>query len=220
MWVQEIFQSIEGEVCRYYQGRITTFVRMAGCNLKCKWCDTSETQTINTAKEMSVKKVIIEIEKLGTRNVTITGGEPMMQREELISLLNKLKKDFYHVSVETNGTYAIDKSIVDRAGCWMMDYKPMSAYAGDFTSLGNYKNLRKTDFIKFPVDNHMDLREAFRVMKELRERKYLPMFAISPIIENVEYIKVVYKKVLEIIQKEGLLDIILNVQIHKMIDLP
>lgn len=103
LWVNEIFYSIQGE--GYHAGMPALFVRLAGCNLDCPWCDTNH----ETKKRMEEEEIIGEIFKLanGRNNlqlVVITGGEPLMQALS-VKLADKLQMDFgLTVAFETNGT--------------------------------------------------------------------------------------------------------------------
>ena len=100
MKVCEIFYSIEGEGIEI--GRLEVFVRLSGCNLRCKWCDTK--YAWEEGKEMSVDEVIKEIKKYPCKSVSITGGEPLLQREEVFELVKKLKEMGYWIQINTNGT--------------------------------------------------------------------------------------------------------------------
>lgn len=101
MKITEIFHSIQGEGPNV--GKPTVFVRLAGCNLKCSWCDSK--YSWNEGKEMFVELVAKEIRQFNCDSVCITGGEPLLQRAELEKLINKLYyEDNYNIEVETNGT--------------------------------------------------------------------------------------------------------------------
>lgn len=98
MRINEIFgPSIQGEGQK--AGQISTFVRLAGCNLNCAFCDT---RYARRGKNMKLDSVVREVELVNAPNVVITGGEPYLQNE-LPSLVSRLK-DRYHVTIETNGT--------------------------------------------------------------------------------------------------------------------
>ena len=87
MIVSEIFRSLQGEGKN--QGRPCTFVRLAGCNLRCAWCDTS--YAWNEGEEMSVGEVLDRVWLLRGAYICITGGEPLLQREDLLELLKKFQ---------------------------------------------------------------------------------------------------------------------------------
>ena len=93
----EIFESLQGEGRN--TGRPCVFVRFAGCNLACPWCDTS----VEKRFSMSLDELVTEISRYRTRNVILTGGEPTV-REGMPELVSVLKSRGCWIAVETNGT--------------------------------------------------------------------------------------------------------------------
>jgi len=91
--VSEIFYSIEGEGIEI--GRPEVFIRLVGCNLRCEWCDTK--YAFNDGEEVNIDEIIQEIRRYPCRNVSITGGEPLLQREELLELIRRLKEKNYWI---------------------------------------------------------------------------------------------------------------------------
>ena len=106
MKISEIFKSIQGEGIN--TGKDVVFLRTALCNLKCSWCDTKYTWDWDNydyskeVKELSINQVKDEIEQFNIKHLVITGGEPMMQADDLVELLSFLKPDYF-VEVETIG---------------------------------------------------------------------------------------------------------------------
>ena len=98
--VCEIFYSIQGEGPNI--GKPAVFLRLGGCNLKCKWCDTKYALNSENFKSILNKKIIQEIKKYPCKTVVITGGEPLLQQKGLKSLLDELKE--YSFELETNGS--------------------------------------------------------------------------------------------------------------------
>ena len=94
--INEIFYSIQGE--GYYAGTPMIFIRMAGCNLKCPFCDTKH----ESYTEMSDEEILEKIKDYKTSHVCITGGEPMLQLDQ--PLVDLLVFDGRNVHIETNGT--------------------------------------------------------------------------------------------------------------------
>ena len=94
-YLSEIFFSINGEGLQI--GIPMVFIRLSGCNLRCKWCDTKYSWIQKDQKNL--EDIIHEVEKYNTKWVCITGGEPLLQ--EIRHIINKLK---YRISLETNGT--------------------------------------------------------------------------------------------------------------------
>ncbi|MCD8301461.1 MAG: 7-carboxy-7-deazaguanine synthase QueE [Prevotellaceae bacterium] len=96
MRVNEIFYSIQGEGA--YMGLPAVFLRLAGCNLSCPFCDTSHSRFT----EMSEEEIVAEAAKHEARNIVITGGEPMLQLTA--SLTKALREAGFSIHLETNGT--------------------------------------------------------------------------------------------------------------------
>ena len=107
----EIFESLQGE--RRNMGRPCVFVRFAGCNLKCPWCDTDVTKRFSA----SLDELLAELGQYKAKSVILTGGEPTMQKE-MPELVAALKKAGYWIGVETNGTNDADwLGFVDYVAC-------------------------------------------------------------------------------------------------------
>ena len=107
----EIFESLQGEGRN--TGRPCVFVRFAGCNLKCPWCDTD----VKKRFEVSLDELLAELGQYKAKSVILTGGEPTIQAE-MPELVAALKKAGYWIGVETNGTVAADwLGFVDYVAC-------------------------------------------------------------------------------------------------------
>lgn len=109
MKISEIFASMQGEGPD--MGKIVTFVRLAGCNLSCDFCDTKYalTQFMEIAKE----EVLQTILRMSPNSVVFTGGEPALQMEEVAWVVTQLKEVGYHTAIESNGTITFDPRIFD-----------------------------------------------------------------------------------------------------------
>ncbi|HDR73026.1 MAG TPA: radical SAM protein [Methanoculleus sp.] len=159
MKISELFRSIQGEGLN--QGCTSVFVRLAGCNLDCAWCDTRYAR--EGGADMTVEEVAAHIGRLGRRRVCITGGEPLLQADELLLLLERLGADGYDVEIETNGT--IDVRPFQEYAAICMDVKcPSSGEASD-TSLLAYLTAR--DCVKFVVSGPADLAYASGVIARI-----------------------------------------------------
>src|ERR1700761_3369835 len=96
----EIFRSIQGESS--FAGMPCTFVRLAGCNLRCTWCDSE--YTFSGGVKMSRDEVVAEVRRLAPSGlVEITGGEPMLQEREVVPLMQRLLGLDYRLLIETSG---------------------------------------------------------------------------------------------------------------------
>jgi len=149
MKVSEIFRSIQGE--GRSQGLITTFIRLSGCNLNCTWCDTPYAR--EGGKEVPVGDIFQAVEFSTCGRVCITGGEPLLQRDEVGALAKCLHEAGYHVEIETNGT--IDFSPLRGHASICMDVKcPSSGETSDLTLLSR---ITGGDAVKFVVEGTEDL---------------------------------------------------------------
>ncbi|OGP14375.1 MAG: 7-carboxy-7-deazaguanine synthase [Deltaproteobacteria bacterium GWA2_54_12] len=173
MIVYEIFKSIQGEST--YAGLPCVFVRLAGCNLSCSWCDTPYARVPDEAIEMTIAEVIEEVGGYNCPLVEITGGEPLMQ-EEACLLAVALADRGYRVLVETNGSICL--SGLDPRVVKIVDVKcPSSGHAGSFL-LENLKHISPEDEVKFVIGGREDYDSAIRFMEEfLRGRTEKVLFA-------------------------------------------
>lgn len=170
MRITEIFASISGEGTR--QGAPAVFVRFAGCNLRCAWCDTG--YSFETGTTMDMDAVFAEVARYGIPFVVITGGEPLLQEEELVPLLKALKGAGYDIEIETNGTLAV--GAVQAYATICMDMKcPSSGMSSDPALLAT---LRPCDMVKFVVAGRADCAFAEEI---LASRPTAAEAVISPV---------------------------------------
>lgn len=164
MKISEIFYSIEGEGIEI--GRPEIFIRLTGCNLRCRWCDTK--YALEGGKEMSIEKIIQEVSKYPCKSVSITGGEPLLQKEELWELVKQLKALDYWIQINTNGTI-FDEEIFNLVDLISMDCKcPSSGMKSNFEVLRETDKLfsPKTQF-KFVISDEEDYKYAKKVIDSL-----------------------------------------------------
>lgn len=157
MRISEIFTSLEGEGIG--QGEVATFIRTAGCNLECAWCDTPYARA--GGRLAQVEEIIAATVSSKCRRVRITGGEPLEQAR-LQLLVTALKARGFFVSVETNGTRDIS-SIAD-VDSFCVDYKLESALAREPFDAANWPALRPADELKFVISGRSDYEEALRII--------------------------------------------------------
>lgn len=105
--VMEYFYTIQGE--GFYSGRAAFFIRLAGCDVGCVWCDVKESWNMNEHPLLSLDFLENEVVTSGTNFVVITGGEPAMF--DLNSLVDRLKKHSIEIAIETSGTYPLSGNI-------------------------------------------------------------------------------------------------------------
>ena len=150
MVINEIFYSIQGEST--YSGLPCIFIRLAGCNLRCDWCDTDYSLNDSDGQEMSVADILNDIKQYDCKLVEITGGEPLKQGDTKV-LASKLIGKGYDVLLETNGTYSLDG--LDKV-IKVVDIKcPSSGESGSFL-MDNLKYLSVDDEVKFVMASRAD----------------------------------------------------------------
>lgn len=161
MRIVETFLSIQGEGLMI--GRLTFFIRAAGCNLRCAWCDTKFSLDPKAGSDMTVDQLV---EAVGaTENVCFTGGEPLEQ-SDAGELLERLVRAGKTVVLETNGSKdlrdvpASDKIIIS------MDIKCPSSGMQDRMCLNNLNILSRKDQLKFVISDRTDLEYAERFLQE------------------------------------------------------
>lgn len=161
MRVCEIFLSIQGEGLT--MGMPTTFVRLAGCNLRCRWCDTRYAE--DEWEEMPVDAILARVEELGCGNVCVTGGEPMCQPETL-KLLSRLVDGGRRVVLETNGSKSLEVVDCSEMLTISMDVKCPGSGEAESTDLANIELLSPADQLKFVIADRADYQYAKSVLEE------------------------------------------------------
>jgi 7-carboxy-7-deazaguanine synthase len=156
MKIAEIFESLQGEGMN--QGRPCLFIRLAGCNLSCRWCDTQYAREGGT--ETGCDKILEKVWQENPRTVCITGGEPLLQTKALLPLLASLSKRGVAIDIETNGT--IDFTPVQPYAAVCMDVKCPSS--GEKSDLSLLSKIRPEDSVKFVVGDEEDCRYAQEVI--------------------------------------------------------
>ncbi len=209
MLINEIFTSIDGEVNKWGQGIITTFIRTQGCNLRCSYCDTLKSQGQDEDTSYSIMYVDDIVDAVlfhGTNKVTITGGEPLEQ-ETILDLIDALLLcEIRKISVETNGTHIIPFNYIGGDINWIVDYK----WEYKDKMKVNWENLHKLDWIKFVV-SPINIEEIFEEIKAMRREGVVARIAVSAL--GMEH-----KDLMNQLIKEKLFDVSLNVQLHKLIN--
>ena len=142
--INEIFYSIQGESLS--SGMPTVFIRLTGCPLRCQYCDTAYAFTEGSKKTFD--EIIDEVKKFNCNNITVTGGEPLSQKNtiDLLTMLNNLS---YNVSIETSNAVSIKK--LDNKTIIILDVKTPASKESDKNIIDNYKYLKPIDQIKFVI---------------------------------------------------------------------
>ena len=177
--ITEIFFSLQGETTRV--GLPTIFIRLTGCPLRCGYCDTA--YAFSGGENTSINDIIQRIAKYNTKYVTVTGGEPLAQRN-CLKLLTQLCDKGYDVSLETSG--AIDVSEVDKRVVKIMDIKTPGSLESSKNNFDNLKHLTSADQIKFVITDRADYEWSKKIVSQFDlDKKYEVLF--SPSFGQVEY---------------------------------
>ncbi|MDF2529973.1 MAG: 7-carboxy-7-deazaguanine synthase [Gammaproteobacteria bacterium] len=147
--ITEIFLSLQGETRTV--GLPTVFIRLTGCPLRCGYCDTA--YAFKGGKKMSLDDIIAEVKKYKAHYITVTGGEPLAQKN-VLPLMSKLCDEGYEVSVETSG--ALDVSEVDSRVVKVVDLKTPGSKECSKNLYENIEHLNKKDQVKFVICNRED----------------------------------------------------------------
>ncbi len=208
--VAEKFVSINGEGTR--AGELAVFVRFKGCNLSCGYCDTKWANRADTPAVQETAEDIREfVENSGVVNVTLTGGEPLLQKE-LYALIETLMKNGRSVEIETNGSLPIaELSRKEYRPIFTMDYKLPSSGMEGLMCLENFQYLAKQDTVKFVSGSIADLERAAEIIEKysLTERCYV---YFSPVFGSIEPAEMV-----EFMKRRRLNGARLQLQLHKFI---
>lgn len=200
--INEIFYSIDGEGKR--SGQLCVFIRTNGCNIRCSYCDTAYALKCQQ-NYMQVNEIIKAIEKFKCKNITITGGEPLLQKN-LLNLIKALQD--YNINIETNGTLDIEKYLLKNVFITMDIKTPLSNEVGK-NLYSNIEKLREKDVLKFVVGDKEDIQFAYDIIN-----KYKPncIIYLSPIFNQITGDEIV-----EEMKKYGNDEVRLQLQIHKYI---
>ena len=211
MRVAEKFISINGEGVR--AGELAVFVRFQGCNLRCHYCDTKWALAKDCPyEEMSPEQIHAYTKRTGIKNVTLTGGEPLLHKDmdRLLAIL--LADEDLRVEIETNG--AVD--LLKFCACpgrpvFTMDYKlPSSGYEKSMV-LSNFELLSPDDTVKFVSGSTEDLEKAYQIIQEYDLLRRCHVY-FSPVFGDIEPAEIV-----SFMMDHKLNEARLQIQMHKVI---
>jgi len=157
--ISEIFLSLQGEADAV--GWPTVFVRLTGCPLRCRWCDTA--YAFEGGQWHGIDDILAQVAQHGARHVCVTGGEPLAQRRCLV-LLQRLCDAGYAVSLETSG--ALDVGGVDARVRKVLDLKAPGSGESARNRWENLALLRAQDQVKFVLADRGDYDWACAVLRE------------------------------------------------------
>ena len=211
MRVAEKFISINGEGVR--AGELAVFVRFQGCNLACHYCDTKWALAKDCpCEEMSPEQIYAYIKSTGIKNVTLTGGEPLLHKDmdRLLAIL--LADEDLRVEIETNGAVDLRKFCAcPGRPVFTMDYKlPSSGYEKSMV-LENFELLSKDDTVKFVSGSTEDLERAYKIIREYDLLRKCHVY-FSPVFDDIEPVEIV-----NFMMDHKLNEARLQIQMHKVI---
>ena len=209
MQVFEIFRSIQGETTR--AGVPMGFVRLAGCDLACAYCDTPAARDPDAGRRMAVEEVLAAVAAPPLLWVAVTGGEPLLQAAEVNALIAALLDRGRQVLVETGGAHPIDS--LDPRAVRIVDVKtPGSRMAGRML-WRNLDLVRPGDEVKFVLTGRDDYEWAKTIVARhgLAGRTTVLFGPAAPLLDAASLARWILD--------DGL-PVRLNLQLHKLLGLP
>ena len=211
--IVEKFLSVDGEGPS--SGELATFIRFQGCNLRCSWCDTTYSwDKESTAEVLTAKEIYNYIKETGVKNVTLTGGEPLIQEniDELLELLNL--DDNLIIHIETNGAVNIEpfkKRHTHNNLHYIVDFKLPSSNMTNKMNLNNLKLVENSDVYKFVVGSNEDLQMAYELIIKYDLTSKCLVY-LSPVSGNIDM-----QEIVEFMKDKKLNKVRLQAQLHKII---
>lgn len=183
MKINEIFYSIQGE--GVYAGVPTAFIRLQGCNLRCSYCDTKYAQDLTAGgKHMSAREIVSEVIRVAPEAgwVCITGGEPLLQAQEVRLLVEGLHKMDYKAEIETNGSYP--RPVEWDVDSWVPDIKCPCSGVASAMRYNEQWLYGPNDQVKFVVATEEDLSYVEGILLAYPNRT--STILISPVINLIK----------------------------------
>lgn len=209
--VVEIFESINGEGKK--AGQLALFIRFQKCNLNCSYCDTKWANSDTSPYTlMSLEELYNKVIESGIKNITITGGEPLLQ-ENIEEFLKKLSKNLdLNIEIETNGSVNLKRfSEIENPPSFTMDYKLPSSNMEKYMDLDNFQYLTEKDTVKFVAGDIKDLEKAREVIEKYSLVGKCAVY-ISPVFGKIELSSIV-----DFMKKYKLNGVNMQLQMHKII---
>jgi len=186
------------------------FIRLAGCNLSCRWCDTPAARAPEAGRPRTLSEILREFEATGLREVLLTGGEPLLQ-EGALSLMEALLSRGARVYLETNGSLPLRR--VPREVVKIMDLKTPSSGMSAHMLYENLRYLTRADAVKFIIADEEDYRFAREKTLELGLSFFTEVY-FSPVWGEMS------PERLARLILEDRLPVRLQIQLHKFLGLP
>ena len=209
--VVERFVSINGEGA--HAGELAAFIRFKGCNLCCSYCDTSWANEPDAkASPTSVEELVRWVKAVNVRNVTLTGGEPLLQKdiEPLVAALKDCR-----VEIETNGSVPFSRlAEIEHRPVFTMDYKLPGSGMESHMNTANFALLNSHDSVKFVVGSEEDLNRAAEIIESYKLIGRCHIY-FSPVFGKIEPTRIV-----EFMTERNLNGVRIQLQLHKFIWAP
>ncbi|MBN7772920.1 putative 7-carboxy-7-deazaguanine synthase QueE [Clostridium aminobutyricum] len=209
--VVEKFVSINGEgVCA---GQLAVFIRFQGCNLSCSYCDTAWANEEHAPFAWMTEQQIYEyIKETGIKNITLTGGEPLLV-PNIMQLLQLLAADpLLRVEIETNGSIdLLSFTGISNPPAFTMDYKLPGSLMESNMLVSNFKRLTRQDTVKFVVGDMNDLNRAADIIRTHDLTSTCHVY-ISPVFGRIEL-----EEIVDYLIQNRLNDVTMQLQMHKVI---
>ena len=209
--IAETFLSINGEGT--HAGQLAFFIRFTGCNLRCDYCDTKWAQEPSaTRAHLTAEQIYRQVKESGANNVTVTGGEPMIQPGigELLALL--CRDPELYVEVETNGSVDLSPYLGSAVRpSFTMDYKLSASGMENHMFLPNLPLLTQNDTVKFVCGSISDLERAREVIREYDLTHHTRVY-LSPVFGSIQPSDMV-----EFMKEHHMTGVTLQIQLHKVI---
>jgi 7-carboxy-7-deazaguanine synthase len=173
--VNETFLSIQGEST--HAGRLCYFIRLAGCNLDCNYCDTAYARSSDAGSPMSIEHLVSQARLSKVRLVEVTGGEPLTH-PHTPALCEALLNEGLEVMVETNGSLPL--SLLPPAVRKIVDCKTPSSGMEEYNLYDNFHILSDHDEVKFVIQTYQDYEFALTLIEKYRHRNKTPNILLSP----------------------------------------
>lgn len=209
--VVERFVSINGEGRK--AGEPAVFIRFAGCNLNCSYCDTRWANDKDVSyEELTENEIYDYIKRTEIKNVTLTGGEPLMVDDIDKLLLILSLDDSIAVEVETNGSVDIAefKALTDNIS-YTLDYKLPGSGMEDSMCISNYNYINKNDTVKFVVSSKQDLSRALEIIYTYALCEKANVY-LSPAFGRIEP-----EEIVDFMLENNMNNVKLQLQLHKFI---
>lgn len=210
--VVEKFVSINGEGQK--SGELAVFIRLAGCNLRCSYCDTMWANEEGVTHTPMTKEEIYDyIVSTGVKNITLTGGEPLLAERVKDLIKHILEDNSLFLEIETNGSVDISgfRSNSDENLSFTMDYKGSSSKMEESMLLSNFDKLSPKDTVKYVVGSRADLVKA----KDLIDR--YDLLNRCKVYFSSVYKEIDLDEIVEFMKEFNLNGVRLQLQMHKFI---